>query len=303
MTAIRVTLLVLVAHVAIGQPAKVDGTVPRDGFDLHYTLIGNGKPMLVLSGGPGFDIGYMEPVARELAAARQCILVEQRGTGRSKPPKLTRDNMTLSLMVEDLDAVRKKRGGEKIDVLGHSWGGMLAMAYAAAHPGNINSLVLVGSGGMNMSFAEAFNSNIEARLWPADREAFARAVELRKADVLKGSEASVLAKTPAYFYDREAARKFVAAFPEGSYHADVAANIMPDLMKSYDVRAALRGFEGPALIVNGHQDPIPEGIAYEIHAALKNSQLVFLNKCGHFPWLEQPAEFLKTVREFLAQHR
>jgi proline iminopeptidase len=75
------TILFLVSVVPTSLLAQTghDGAVARESFTLHYKTIGTGRPLLLLSGGPGFDVDYMMPLAQELSASYQCILLEQRG--------------------------------------------------------------------------------------------------------------------------------------------------------------------------------------------------------------------------------
>ncbi len=143
-----VALLSVACAVAVraqaAQPQLTsEGAIQRDGFVLHYRTVGSGTPVLLLSGGPGFEVDYMSGIAQELGSAYKCILLEQRGTGRSRPPSPTGAQMTLQLFVEDIEAVRVSLNVDRLIVLGHSWGGMLAMAYAAAHPDRVRSLILV----------------------------------------------------------------------------------------------------------------------------------------------------------------
>jgi pimeloyl-ACP methyl ester carboxylesterase len=74
------------AAAAAPEPAEDEsGSVPRDGFELHYRVVGDGGPYIViLSGGPGLDVDYMESITEELKKTHRCVLLEQRGTGRSK---------------------------------------------------------------------------------------------------------------------------------------------------------------------------------------------------------------------------
>ena len=143
--------------------AAGEGSVQREGFTLHYRTVGSGAPLLLLSGGPGFEVNYMSGIARELGSSYKCILLEQRGTGRSRPPNPTPAQMTLKLSVEDVEAVRASLNIDRLIILGHSWGGMLAMAYAVAHPDRVESLILVDSGGMDLSFAAKFRDNLTSR--------------------------------------------------------------------------------------------------------------------------------------------
>src|SRR5579871_4988673 len=145
-----------------------DGAIPRGEFQLHYVTEGSGKPVVFLSGGPGIEIAYMKGAANFFGEGYQFVYLEQRGTGRSRPGKLTAANMTVELMVDDLDALRQHLKLDRLFLVGHSWGGMLAMAYAARYPECIDRLVLIDSGGATNDFETWFGDSIEARMRPED---------------------------------------------------------------------------------------------------------------------------------------
>jgi proline iminopeptidase len=265
-----------------------EGKIARAGFDLHYRLFGQGKPLLVLSGGPGFDCEYMEPVARELASSNLTILVELRGTGRSRPPEINAQTINLKLYLADLEALRESLKLDRWTVLGHSAGANLAMNYALAFPERVAALVLVNSGPVRQSLMGAMMDNIFLRLTPEQAAAAKRAPSFQTL-------------LPAYFYDREAAAKMLAMFRAESFHDDVGQLMAADEMgPGMDLRPALERLSLPALVIAGRQDPLDPGMQTEIHLALKNSRIVFLDRCGHFSWLEQPAAFYSAIREFLA---
>jgi len=267
-----------------------EGTIARPGFDLHYRLFGQGKPVLVLSGGPGFDCDYVEPVARELASSNLTILVELRGTGRSRPPEINRRTINLKLYLADLEALRESLKLERWTVLGHSAGANLAMNYAVAFPARVEALVLVDSGPVRQSLAGAMMDNVFLRLTPEQVAAAKRAPSFQTL-------------LPGYFYDREKAAKMVATFRLESYHDDVAQLMAVDEMApGMDLRPALERLPLPALVIAGRQDPIDPGMQGEIHLALKNSRLVLLDRCGHFSWLEQPSAVYSAIREFLGEN-
>jgi len=268
-----------------------EGKIARLGFDLHYRLFGQGKPLLVLSGGPGFDCDYMEPVARELASSNLTILVELRGTGRSRPLEINRRTVNLKLYLADLEALRESLKLDRWMVLGHSAGANLAMNYAMAFPARVEALVLVDSGPVRQSLVGAMRDNIFSRLTPEQAAAAKRAPSFQTL-------------LPGYFYDHEKAAKMAAAFRTESYHDDVGQLMAADQMApGMDLRPALKRLSLPALVIAGRQDPIDPGMQEEIHLALKNSRLVLLDPCGHFSWLEQPAALYSAIREFLAENR
>jgi proline iminopeptidase len=279
-----------------------DGSFTSAGVELYYTSAGTGTPVVLLSGGPGLNVDYMLPVAEFLPAGYRSIAFEQRGTGRSRPLALDPATLTLRTAVDDLEALRVRLKQERLSLLGHSWGGMLAMAYAAAHPDRVDRLILVGSGGPTAEFKQWFGDNIEARLRPEDVELRNFWLEAAKTGVAPGKAATESLKSivPAYFFDRKAGLAFASAFKEGQLHSDVNQGLSADMDKRYDSREGLKHLTRPVLIIQGHQDPIGDKTAEDIRALISGSTLVYIRRCGHFPWIEQPDAFRKAIAGFLS---
>ena len=147
-----------------------EGAFDSAGLQLYYTSAGTGTPIVLLSGGPGLNVDYVLPIAQFLPAGYRSIAFEQRGTGRSRPQPFDPATLTINTVVQDLEALRVRLQQDRLSLLGHSWGGMLAMAYAAAHPDHVDRLILVDSGGPTLEFTQWFGDNIEARLRPEDIE-------------------------------------------------------------------------------------------------------------------------------------
>jgi proline iminopeptidase len=277
-----------------------DGSFTRDGVVLHYRTTGSGAPVIVLSGGPGFEVDYMLPVGDFLPASYERVFLEQRGTGRSRV-ELTPETMTMSTVVEDLEGLRIHLKQQRLFLVGHSWGGMLAMAYAAAHPDRIDKLILIGPGGPTLEFTQWFPDNIRMRLRPEDLEAERswEDAEKRGVDADKAALEGIRAITPGYFFDREKGLAFARQLTDGTVHVKVNQLLFEDMARHYDSRPGLQRLDRPVLIVQGHQDPVGDKTAEDIHAVIRNSVLTYVNKCGHFPWLEQPDVFRKAINEFL----
>jgi proline iminopeptidase len=290
-----ISALLTSAHPAEAQ----DGSFTSGGLQMYYRAQGTGAPVVLLSGGPGFDVDYMLPLVEFLPG--QKILFEQRGTGRSRPAKLNPDDFTLRVAVQDLESLRDHLKQQRLFLVGHSWGGMLAMAYAAAHPDRVDRLILIDSGGPTLEFASWFSDNIHARLRPEDEEAqrYWRDAVKRGVSPDKAAIEDVRAIAPGYFFDRAKALAFAAQLTEASYHSDVNHALFTDLNKNYDLRAGLRAVDRPVLIIHGHQDPIGDKVAEDIHSLIKSSTIVYLEKCGHFPWIEQPDAFRKAIAGFV----
>lgn len=291
------TLALLPALAQAGE-AKIS----REGFDLWYRTYGSGRPVLVLSGGPGLDCDYMEPVAQELAKKNQAILVELRGTGRSRPPVVNAETVSVKTYLADLEALREHLKVERWTVVGHSAGGSLGLFYAAAHPASVEALVLISSGHVVWEADNAVTDNALMRLCPGERQ---QLEELGKSTVGTPDErvaARMKLMAPGYFFDRDKAAAMVAAMKPGSFHADTMMLLMRDtLYPGMDLRPALKDFARPVLVIAGRQDPLDPKVQYEIHLALKDSTLELIPRCGHFPWVEQPERFYEAVDRLLAR--
>ena len=258
--------------------------------------------MLVLMGGPGFSGDGMEPVAQIIAKRGRAIVPDQRGSGGSMPRDAKA--ITLDATVADLETLRKELGLEKWTVWGCSWGGMLALDYASKFPTSIKGLVLVDSGGPSLAFAEAFSDNMQARMSADDLSArrYWSQPDVVSKDPMRAAIEGIRAILPSQFYDRTKAHQAIAILKAGKEHYNPEADehLSPDYEQGAPARIeALRKVDIPTLILHGRQDPMPESIALENQKLLKGSRLVWLDRCGHWPWIEQPAALEKALFEFL----
>jgi proline iminopeptidase len=290
--------------VAQDAPKPGVGAMPVAGGELRYEIRGDGPPIVLLSGGPGFG-SYLLPVADELASSHRCILFDQRGTGASQFEKLDPDTMTLANAIADLEALRVHLKLERWSLLGHSWGGMLGMAYATLHADRLENLVLLHTGGPTLEFYGPFGDTLSGRALPEEREAFAKwndPVVVAKDPDLAGKE-RLRIRWPAYFFDREKAAAAWPAFAKVPFEPAVFRALMTDLNRQkFDVRAGLKQVRCRTLVVHGRQDAIPESVAYEIREVMPHLELRFIEKSGHFSWLEQPEQTFRVLRAFLAKH-
>jgi proline iminopeptidase len=295
--ALRLMMAALCTAAAVGQ----EESVARDGFRLHYRTEGTGTPIVFLSGGSGLEVDYFVPAAVLFPAGYQRVYLEQRGTGRSRPAQLTKETMTLALMVSDVEALRTHLKQERLLLAGHSWGGMLAMAYAVAHPEHVDRLILIASGGPDLAFTEWFGANIESRLHDEDRAARAHweAEASRGLDSDKAMLESLRAIVPAYFFDRATGLKWAGAMKDGDFNSEAHMLLFSELPTSYNLRGALPNLKRPVLILQGQQDPIGDRTAEDIRALIAGSKLRYINRCGHFPWVEQPEAMKAALAEFL----
>src|SRR5690606_14941870 len=140
-------VFLLLSFAACSQNAAVISTGTAK---LSYRTFGNGKPLLIINGGPGMNSDGFVPLAEKLSANHRVIVYDQRGTGKSTLVKIDASTITMDLMIQHIEALRQHLKIEKWIVLGHSFGGMLASYYATIHPNRIEKLILSSSGGVDL---------------------------------------------------------------------------------------------------------------------------------------------------------
>lgn len=282
-------------------PLRAGSYKADDGVQLHYEVIGRGRPVVLLSGGPGFAPGYMRALADGLTGDFSFVLFHQRGTGLSAMETVNTETHALTKLVADLDGLRRELKQEKLVIVAHSWGGILAMMYAAGHPDRVGALALVNSGGPTLQAVPKFASNLDARLTGEERAAVKlwsspeKVAENRKRAVLELTRA----RTPGYFADRKKAHLFLDGLDEGSLNDAVFWSIIVQIPFNFDLRPSLNAFDAPVLVIHGRQDPLESGA--EVHEAFAGSRMVWVDDAGHFPWLEQPKKVRKALGEFLRE--
>jgi proline iminopeptidase len=288
-----------------GQAASPDGAVDRGQFSLHYTISGNGGPLIVvLAGGPGGDPSYLKPVVDRLSTRSLCLLLEQRGTGRSKLATYNEKTINFQSYLDDLEALRKHLNQPKLLLVGHSWGGMLALSYAGTYPDRVRAVISIDAGPIAEEHAIAGEANALRRI---DRREQGRLLELdkRKSADPVGTFAEIQRATlGAYFYDVGKAST-AATWLTGDSNLEVMRLGYEPAFGSLNafIRARLHSIRAPVLLVHGRQDAVAEGGVVEAHQLIKSSRLAFIDKCGHLPWIEQPDELWKAVEAFITMAR
>jgi len=138
-------------------------------LELAVFEIGAGPIVILLSGGPGDDHRYLRPVAEQLASNFRCILYDQRGCGESRVKSYNEETLHLDRFMSDLEAIRTHLGAEKVRLMGHSWGGNLALYYAIFHSEHLAAASLVGAGPINAELEAAYSANFNQALSPAEK--------------------------------------------------------------------------------------------------------------------------------------
>lgn len=249
--------------------------------DLVVREYGSGvATVLVLHGGPA-AAGDVAPLARELGRHWHALEPFQRGSGG--PP------LTVATHVRDLDEIIGERcGGHHPALVGHSWGAMLALAYAAEHPAVPAGLVLIGCGTFSPAARAAFHSRLEARLTPQDR---ARLADLERSEASADRRFAARGRlmTRVYAHDVED-EDDDAGTVDAAAHEQTWAD-MQRLQRDGTYPAAFAAIRAPVLMLHGEQDPHPGRlIRDDLQAHMPQLEYQELAKCGHSPWLERQAK-------------
>jgi proline iminopeptidase len=284
-------LKTLVAALLVGFQTSPHATLER--FDsgcksLAYQEYGAGRPIVLLAGGPGMNPAYMAPVAKMLASGnRRVLLFHQRGTGDSADAIACDGRMNLAGAVADLEALRTNLHLEKLAIAGHSWGGMLAMAYAQEYPSHVAALLLIDSGPMNESGFATESSNVRTRLTTSERIALRKATGTAEIDAIEAK---------AYFADPAKVGRLQASIPPGEpvWYESVPQLIGPSLAK-FDVVTGMKNLKARVTVVFGRQDP-GLFVTQQIQDVQPNSKLVVIEHAGHYPWLENFSETAAVLK-------
>jgi proline iminopeptidase len=285
---------------------SAEGFVNGSGARIYYKTLGSGVPLLLLHGGPGADHSDFLPALQPLSRHSQLVLIDQRGSGRSerlKDPK----GYTLSRMVEDIEQVRQHLKLPRLVVLGHSFGGILAQAYAVRHPKRLLGLVLAGTGSsarcINRDFRNlrrCLPARLRARLTRQEKAGIFHANGAYKEDYAASSARALapnmyMKAPPARFKQppelgMEVLREMWVR--RSDFHID-------GNLKGFDFTHSLSRVRAPTLVVIGDRDMVSTATADLSRASLPRATLVVMAECAHMMFIDQTVRFNALLEEFL----
>jgi len=288
--------------------------VDANGVLIYTKTVGQGAPLVIVHGGPGASHDYLLPYLLPLARHHQLVFIDERGSGRSE--KLEDAKLhTVENMVEDVEAVRHSLELGKIDLLGHSYGGVLAQAYALKYQANLSHLVLCSTFHSTKAMNAVFQ-NMKAAMSP----------ELR-ARIDKAEAAGLYGHGKEYQKNRYTAEYMTDSWGEGYFpyvyrnrpdanYDPVANGIMAwDLYRemwgshgefvidgnlaSVEYSDRLQNITVPTLITVGDHDQCDPSLSREMNSLIPGSKLVVLPGSGHMTFVDQPRQFIAAVEDFL----
>ena len=291
-----------------------EGFIDAHGVLIYYKALGRGQPLVILHGGPGASHDYFLPYLLPLMRSNRVIFIDERGSGRSQklenPAAYTVENM-----VEDVESVRQGLELGKINLLGHSCGGVLAQAYALKYQENLTHLILCSTFQSTKKMNGVFKKMKEKM-----------APELR-ARIEKMEKTGLFGHGKGYEKNRYTSEYMIAAWGEGYFpylyqnHPDPNYDPMSNGIMAWDVYREMWGSSGefiidgnlisveytdrlssikvPTLITVGDHDECNPLLSQEMHEKIAGSTLVIFPNSGHMTFVDQPSLFLAAVDDFL----
>jgi proline-specific peptidase len=265
---------------------------------LFVDVIGHGYPLLLMHGGPSLDHWSLMPF-RQCAGQFTLIFYDHRCNGRSAGTPVS--SMTLENLTADAEALRQELGIERWAVLGHSFGGHVALEYALRYPASLSHLVLLDTGG------DAHWARQNAPDVLASRGYGPKKVELVRrwfTGEFTPHEYVPMAMRIAGAYSHSTLRLTARGALEGGWRTRYRPQAFifagRHLLKDWTVMDRLGQITVPTLVLAGRDDFIfPPECQRELAAGIPHARLQIIDRAGHNPHAEQTAEVMAAVRHFL----
>jgi len=313
---IPVLFIVLLSHLGNAQPfpeSQTDGKYYTvNGAKLWTVSFGNGDPLFFIAGGPGGS-HYGLRSFDSLSTTSTLVYYDGFGRGKSEQAKDVKE-YTIERDVEDLEGLRKAMGFQKINILGHSYGGVVAQAYAIKYPNNTKHLIVANSFHSFVMWQENDdNSNHEIKTnYP---EVWDTLMIVRNQGAISSDSIhqAIYGRVPygflyAYNPDKFAGNRrkpYPNPFNSKLYYQMVGKDgdfIVGNDIGNFDFRKQLKNLKMPILIIGGRYDRVAvpsHMIKYKEYCP--QAKYVMFEKSGHNPQVEEPAKEFSILRKFLSE--
>jgi proline iminopeptidase len=283
------------------MPAHSTGVAHTAQVDIGFETFGSRGselPVIAVNGGPGLTHAYMlmNDMWQKVALHRLVVFYDQRGLGASKRVE-ARASQGMDAQVADLEAVRVELKLDKVGLVGDSYGGMIAMAYAAAHPEHVAKLVLSDSA------APSWGSMVHLlpQVFP-DVEEASTAEEKKLGD---GTDAAARLSLRSHFrmifYSPAKRDEYMAKMGDLGFEPAVGAAVSKAIEKT-DLTPALAKFNFPTLVISGRYDMnVAPLTGWNMAHAIPGAKIVFFEESGHLPSYEEPEKYQRVLEEFLSK--
>jgi proline iminopeptidase len=267
---------------------------------LFVEVVGHGYPLLLMHGGPGADHWTMLPF-RQCADDFTLIFYDHRCNGRSAGAPVS--SMTWENLTADADELRQKLGFERWAVLGHSFGGQVALEYALRYPDSLSRLVLLDTGGDSRWSQQNAADLLARRGWSPKRVELVR--RWFNGEFAPREMLPILMRIGSAYSYHPSLRLTARDLVRGEWRSKVRPEAMifagRHLLKDWTVMDRLGQITVPTLVLAGRDDFIfPPEHQRELAAGIPGARLQIIERAGHNPHSEQPAKVMAAVRDFVS---
>jgi proline iminopeptidase len=313
---LRVALVVLAASGSL-LVAQRDGFITTsDSARLYYKVAGRAGPgvdtLIAIHGGPGLDLETIYgDFAAMLGDKHVVIFYDQRGGGKSELPADT-TRLFVPRQVQDLDEVRRHFRLERVTLVAHSYGPLLAASYALAHPANVKRMIFFGPVPPRRGdFWTRFGANFSARVTPEQRAAMADAGRRQNDSKLTDEESRkgcrdnwAIALRPRLAEPDRTLPLLKSDLCATSiagmrYGARFGNRVIMASYGNWDLRDRLKALDVPLLVVHGEDETIPMDLVEEWVTSMPRARLMKVPRAAHFAYAERPDLVWPEVEKFL----
>jgi proline iminopeptidase len=275
------------------------GIAHTEQVDLAYETFGakgTALPIIAVNGGPGLSHAYMvqNDLWERIGRNRFVVLYDQRGTGASKRMQKGA-SQSMDAQVADLDAVRQALGLTKVALLGDSYGGLVAMAYAAAHPEHVAKLILSDSPGPSWHDIV----HVLPDVFPDIQEQGAQEEKKLGATTEAAARAGLRNHFRMIFYSPEKRDAYMSKMGGLGFEPAVG-DAVEKATADLNLTSKLADFKFPTLVINGRYDMnVAPLTAWRLAHAIPGAKVVFFERSGHLPAYEEPEKYIEVLEGFL----
>jgi proline iminopeptidase len=266
---------------------------------LCVDVVGRGYPLLLMHGGPSADHWTLLPL-RQLADRFKLIFYDHRCNGRSVGVPVS--TMTWENLTADADALRQHLGFDRWAVLGHSFGGHVALEYALRYPDRVSHLVLLDTGADSRWARENAPALLAERGDPDKAELVRRWFT---GEFTPGEYFRIFRRIGDAYFHGSPLRPTIRQFARGMWRAKVRPEALifagRDLLKEWTVADRLGTISVSTLVIAGRDDFVfPPEAQEELAASIPGARLQIIERAGHKSFWERPTEVSAAIRDFLA---
>lgn len=303
----RILFLLAISSVLIGcqfsdkEVVTTSGFLEINGSQVFYKTMGQGEPLLIVHGGPVMDHSYFLPHFEELARDYKLVFYDQKACGQSSV-EIDSATMNLDGFVEDIELIRQALNLGEINLLGHSWGGLLAMKYGIKYSKNLNHLILSNAMAPSATDWQLEGAQVSEKATNndrSDRQAIMESGGLQSDDSSEAIKKLLLISFRPQMYDTTNLKRLNLYVPKDYMVRSQVFGLLSPGLNDFNLYPDLKKITCPTLIIYGSEEPAVGLHAQKMTDSFNNGRLEVIAQSGHFPFIENKAAFNKVIKEFL----